>query len=90
MKTKIFRIGMPIMVFMLAIVFAFASEKATTKNDSLLITGYIMQGTSCIVSNKDCNNIGAIPCTDDLGRVVHLLKLSDTVCSEQLFHRVTP
>lgn len=86
MKTKFLKIGMPIMVFMLAIVFAFATEKTNTENESVLITGYVMQGTSCVTSTKDCNNIGAIPCKDDAGRDVYLIRLSNTFCSDQLFH----
>lgn len=85
MKTKFLKIGMPIMVFLLAIVFAFATEKTTTENESVLITGYIMQDGFCVASTKDCTNSGSFPCTDG-GQRVHLLKLSDTVCSQPLWN----
>ena len=40
MRTKILKFGMPLMAFLLAIVFAFATnEKPTTSND--LVVGYI-------------------------------------------------
>jgi hypothetical protein len=86
MKLNVLKTGMPIMAFMLAIAFAFASEKKTNDNDSSLITGYVLQSGLCVSSSKDCNNINTIPCTDDFGRQVHQFRLSDTVCSEMLYH----
>lgn len=84
MKTKILKIGMPIMVFMLAIVFAFASEKTTAKNESL-VTGYIFKDGKCEISTKNCDENGSFHCTDG-GRQVYMIKLSDTVCFEELFN----
>ncbi|MBA6152707.1 DUF6520 family protein [Gelidibacter maritimus] len=86
MKSKFLKLGMPFTVFMMAIVFAFASEKTTTENESLRVTNYIMQDDFCVSSTKECNDIGSIPCTDDLNRQVHDLKFSDTVCDTALFH----
>lgn len=87
MKSKFLKLGMPIMVFMLAIVFAFATEKSTTENESLLISGYIMQDGFCVPSLKDCNNVSNVPCTDDdFSQQVYRLRLGETVCSQKLFH----
>ncbi len=73
------------MVFMLAIVFAFATEKTTTNDESLLVTGYIMQDGFCVISTTECSIDAAYPCNDSFGRRVHLQKLGDTVCSQPLF-----
>lgn len=85
MKTKFLKIGMPIMVFLLAIVFAFATEKTTAENESLLISGYIYKDGKCENATRDCSNDGAFHCTEG-GLQVYMNQLSDTVCSVELFH----
>lgn len=52
MKTKILKFGMPLMAFLLAIVFAFATEKGNPVEDDTLIPGYI-KGT-CVQQNVNC------------------------------------
>lgn len=84
MKTKILKIGMPLLAFMLAIAFAFATENTTAKNESL-VTGYIFSDGVCQSTPKDCNNEGAIPCTYS-GNQVYRLNFT-TFCAEELFHK---
>lgn len=89
MKTKILKIGMPIMVFMLAIVFAFATEKNTTEDESLFVKGYILENNTCVSSEKECSNSGTYPCTDGVGGPrVHMLRLGESVCSQPLFNLI--
>lgn len=88
MKTKFLKFGMPFMVFMLAFAFAFASENSNKENESLLITGYVLQNGFCVASPKDCSNSGTYPCEDSSGRRVHLIKASDTACSIAMWNWV--
>jgi len=73
------------MAFMLAIVFAFATEKPITENESMLITGYIYKDGKCENSTRNCSNSGQYPCTDGINQV-YMHKLSETVCSQELFN----
>lgn len=84
MKTKIFKIGMPIMVFMMAIVLAFASEK-TTANDESLIIGYIYENNECKPATRECSNDGAFPCTQGVFQV-YMTNLGGTACLGELTH----
>jgi len=86
MKTKFLKFGMPFMVFTLAIVFAFATENSDKVDDTLLITGYVLQDGFCVESPKDCSNSGTYPCEDSAGRRVHLIKASDTSCSTAMWN----
>ncbi len=79
MRTKIFKIGMPIMAFMMAIVFAFASEKPTTKDKFLPVPGYIFKDGVCQTS-RSCDNTGGPACQED-GLTVHLVNNNGTFCS---------
>lgn len=81
MKTKIFKTGLPIMAFLMAIVFAFAAEGKDV-NSSRLITGEIMDGT-CKPSPKDCNNVPNEICEVSIGNPVFR---AGTNCTEVLFH----
>ena len=49
MRTKFLKIGLPIMVFMMAIAFAFASNSSTKVEDETLalVPGYILQNGFC-------------------------------------------
>ncbi|MGO3183813.1 MAG: DUF6520 family protein [Aequorivita sp.] len=60
MKTKILKFGMPLMAFLLAIVFAFATEKSSPIEEDTLITGYI-QGT-CQPVSVNCDISGSVVC----------------------------
>lgn len=60
MRTKILKFGMPLMAFLLAIVFAFATnEKPTAKND--LVVGYIT--SMCTPVDHSCQDNGNELCT---------------------------
>lgn len=86
MKTLVLKRVLPLMVFMMAIVFAFATENNTNKNDTL-IPGYIFKNGLCQTAIRDCNNIGSIPCKEN-GFQVYMSKLSETVCAQPLYHWV--
>lgn len=84
MKSQIFKFGLPVGVFMMAIGLAFASESKVSKEEAF-VTGYIFQAGQCRPAPKDCNDIGSIPCTY-LGNQVYLVN-NGTSCAEALFHR---
>ncbi|NGX82687.1 DUF6520 family protein [Aequorivita sp. KMM 9714] len=54
MRTKILKFGMPVMVFLLTIVFAFANVNNTPVEDNALITGYILSTAGCTPVSTDC------------------------------------
>lgn len=84
MKTTLLKLGMPLMAFLMAIVFAFATENKTSDHDAALITGYILQNDACVPVPKDCNNIDIIPC-EYLGSPVYAM--GETTCNVRLFHK---
>jgi hypothetical protein len=90
MKSNFLKIGMPIMAFMLAIVFAFASEKTKVKNESL-VTGYIFKDGMCQSVPQDCNNIQGDLCEYfdvSTGLNFQIYEIIDgTTCYEELYHR---
>jgi hypothetical protein len=61
MKTKILKFGMPLMAFLLAIVFAFASN-GKPESESTLATGYIMSNDHCVQTPNNCTPSGANIC----------------------------
>lgn len=79
MKTSFLKIGMPIMVFMLAIVFAFATEKTTAKNESLTIPGYIEKDDTCELAERTCSDTPG-PVCEEGGLTVHRTN-NGTFCS---------
>lgn len=85
MKTKFLKLGMPLMVFMLAVVFAFASESTPKENESSLIQGYIFENGQCKPSRK-CNNEGVLPCEQGAFQV-YMTNLGGTGCVNELTHR---
>lgn len=62
MKSKIFKTGLPIMAFMMAIAFAFASENVT-EEEIAPVLGYIIQNGVCTQVQADCDTDAVIPCT---------------------------
>lgn len=62
MKTKILKFGMPLMAFLLAIVFAFATNESP-QTDTGLVTGYIFSKGNCNVTSHDCTITGSVICT---------------------------
>jgi len=85
MKTLVLKRVLPLMVFMLAIVFAFASDNKSSNRGDAPITGFIMQSGLCVTAPKDCDQINLYPCKY-LGKRVHERRNSATVCSIPLFH----
>lgn len=79
MKTKVLKSGLPLMVFMLAIAFAFASEKKTDTNESFVVQGYIQKGGACQLSIL-CSDTGGPTCQDVDGFTVHRVN-NGTFCS---------
>lgn len=80
MKTKIFKTGLPIMAFLMAIAFAFASELKPVEEDVPVI-GYILQNGMCKQVVEDCDPTGTSLCTyGTTGLYVHNFKDSDTSC----------
>ena len=63
MRTKILKFGMPLMAFLLAIVFAFAAEKSTPVEGTALITGYISNPGGCQPVLTNCALDGTKICT---------------------------
>lgn len=50
------------MAFLLAIVFAFATEKSTPVEDNALVSGYIFNNGGCEPAPKDCSPITGTVC----------------------------
>jgi|GEM_PF-1471373 hypothetical protein len=80
MKTRIFKIGMPFMVFMMAIAFAFASENDTKENETMALPGYIFRNGVCEPS-INCDNNGGPLCKDDDGFTVYAPSIDGTFCT---------
>lgn len=86
MKTNLLKRALPVMVFMMAIAFAFASENVSSESEETLVTGYIFQNGKCITAPKDCNQLLGPACIY-LGNQVYLNKEGDTSCSVPMTHR---
>ncbi|MAP80982.1 MAG: hypothetical protein CL526_07820 [Aequorivita sp.] len=84
MRTKILKFGMPLLAFLLAIVFAFATENNAPKDDAL-VQGYIFWNNDCVTTTKVCNNQGTIPCKE-AGNQVYSLDLGKS-CANAMTHR---
>jgi hypothetical protein len=85
MKTKFLKFGMPLMVFMLAIVFAFANETNAVESEALTIPGYIFENQQCKPA-RSCNNEGSLPCLQS-GVQVYMTNLGGTSCIVELTDR---
>lgn len=86
MKTKVLKFGLPLAVFMLAIVFAFASNSTTKAEDTslALIPGYIFQNGKC-EQVATCSDKEGPLCM--VGSTVARNKISETQCGlQQLYH----
>ena len=86
MKTKFLKIGLPIMVFMMAIAFAFASTSTTKAEDTslALIPGYIFQNGKCEQVTV-CSDVTGPLCM--VGTIVARNRINDTQCGlVQLYH----
>ncbi len=80
MRTKILKFGMPLMAFLLAIVFAFATEKSLPEEENALITGYIGTPATCHDQVVNCTTVNG-PVCKYLGQTVY----RDSSCSSLLF-----
>jgi len=87
MKTHVLKRVLPLMAFMMAIVFAFASDQISSNEEDTLVTGYIYQNGQCIEAKKDCNQLFGPACIY-LGKQVFLNRVSDTSCSVPMTHRL--
>lgn len=87
MKTKLLKFGMPLMAFMLAIAFAFATEHRTSEEDHSLVTGYIYNHdqSDCFPVLTECSPSGSFVCTID-GETIFRIK-NGTSCLMQLYKR---
>ena len=74
------------MVFMMAIVFAFASEKTTVENESAFIPGYIFKEGRCQPASRDCNNLPGPVCQEGGLNVYLMPNKTGTFCSTVLTH----
>lgn len=82
MKINWIKTALPLMVFMLAIVFAFASNVKTIESDTL-VNGYIYQNGLCKEITVDCKPGGVLPCKYGFNDVfVH--KDNETTCREKM------
>jgi len=86
MKTLVLKRVLPFMVFMLAIVFAFASEKTTVKNESSFIPGFIFKEGWCQPATRDCNNLPGPVCKEGGLNVYLMPNETGTYCSTVLTH----
>lgn len=82
MRTKILKIGMPIMVFLLAIVFAFATPTQEEKNN-IQIPGYIQELNDCVQRSHNCTTNPGIVCTIGLNTVYS--NKAGTLCLDQMY-----
>jgi hypothetical protein len=86
MKTEIFKKGLPIMAFLMAIAFAFATEKNETSKEPEAIY-YIMQNGLCSSVDTDCNRVSSIPCVYGVdSKQVFEKRLNSTTCDVPLTH----
>lgn len=88
MKTKFLKLGMPILAFMLAIVFAFASQDSTSLEEEAYVIGFVYNtaGTHCVPANKDCAITGQVPCQQLDGKDIYrVANPAGTMCSIALY-----
>ena len=83
MKTKLLKFGMPLMAFLLAIVFAFATNSKPVPEDIALVNGYIMQNGKCTLVRTCSTNPGP-KCF--VGGTILRTKINETQCGAELFH----
>ncbi|MGB6083876.1 DUF6520 family protein [Moheibacter sp.] len=81
MKTKIFKTGLPIMAFLTAIAFAFATENKG-REDSL-VTEYIYNNNKCEIVTRNCSNTSNVLCMSGANQV---FKWGTTTCDGLLYH----
>lgn len=89
MKTKVLKFGLPLAVFMMAIVFAFASQNNTSLEEDAFVLGFVYNdaGTQCVQANKDCSFDIGVPCQqlDDGKHIYRFSNPAGTMCFETLY-----
>lgn len=88
MKTKILKFGLPLAVFMLAIMFAFATQDNTSLEEEVYLSGFVYNaaGTRCVSANKDCTPELGIPCQQADGKSIYRFSNpAGTMCSVALY-----
>lgn len=83
MKTKVLKFGMPVMAFLLAIVFAFATTPETVVEESTLVPGYILQNGKCIPVTT-CSTTPGPVCM--YSGVIARTKVNNNECGSFLYH----
>lgn len=86
MKKRCLKLGMPMMAFLMAIAFAFATEKSSDTDRGAPMTAYIYNDLErCVdVEIYDCNPFEGLPCTLS-GKQVFEQQINQTTCDVQLF-----
>lgn len=84
MKTKFFKTGLPIVAFITAITFAFASQGSS---ESPQVDEYRWTGSVCERVVVGCNNIPSTLC--NVGGQIYA-KSGTQNCGTMLFHTPTP
>lgn len=82
MKTKLLKFGMPVMAFLLAIVFAFATNGEKSVTEQALVPGYIYMNNEC-KQVTHCNEGTFEVCTFN-GSPVYK-QINQTTCGELLY-----
>jgi len=86
MKRKHFKIGVPLMAFLMAGAMAFTTS-SSVQEEANLVTGYIFQNQQCKSTSMDCNELPGAQCTY-LGLDVYRYQdAGGTSCSVPLSHR---
>lgn len=86
MKTTFFKLGMPLVAFMLAVVFAFAfTPSSEIESSSIFVDGYIFQNGKCEIV-KRCSVTGGPLCMHN-GQVLRT-QINQTQCGSQLYEWV--
>jgi hypothetical protein len=84
MRKRILRTVLPLMAFMLAAAFAFATDQKSS-NDDAMETLYIFRNDQCEKITWECNNQSSTPCEYE-GYQVYRYG-STTACSVPLTHQ---
>lgn len=75
-------------VFMLAIVFAFATQNKTSFEEDASLIGFVYSDAEkhCVIANKDCSPNFGIPCQQADGKYIYRFPSSTgTMCSVALY-----
>lgn len=85
MKKRIIKTVLPLMAFMLATAFAFATDLKSSGDDDL-VKGYIFQNNQCIFVDQGCNNLSDKPCKYNVVYPIYR-ENHTTYCSVPMTHQ---